>query len=116
MHNHAAPHSHRPNKINSRSRHQRFANTLRPFGSLAPTKLRPEAASSADPRNDYGHANEVAPNHNAATGLGVRSVIAFRFANCRDTDPLRTDPISRANRCALHFGWSWVLGCRVFQL
>ena len=61
------------------------------------------------------HANEVAADHNAATNFNARSATALRFADRGITDRLGTGPVSWADRYALHFDRSGILGRRVFQ-
>jgi hypothetical protein len=61
------------------------------------------------------HENEVAPDRNASTDLDVGSATALRFADRGITDRLGTGPVSWADRYALHFDRSGILGRRVFQ-
>jgi hypothetical protein len=64
----------------------------------------------------YSSANEVAPDPHAAPYLDVRFADALSFPDRRCTGPLCTDPVSRPDRHALHFGRSRVLGCGFFHL
>ena len=60
--------------------------------------------------------NEVAPDSPTAPYLGARFGAALNVADRNRTARICTGPVSRANRCAFHFGRSRVLGCGVFQL
>ena len=59
---------------------------------------------------------EVAANSPTPTDLDSRFAIVFRFADGCCTYCLCTNPASRLDRCAVHFGRSRVLGCGVFYL
>jgi len=74
------------------------------------------ATSSVGRPSGYSSVNEVSPDSPTAPYLVARFAGARSFADRSRTDRVCIGPVSRADRCALHFGGAGILGRGVFQL